>query len=259
MHSKEFHSLDVFWFELIGVICWFNPIVYFMQKEIKLVHEYVADQKAALFLGSKKSYAQILLGSHFRANGNILVNNFYNKSILKTRIMMLSKEKSKKTAIVKYGLIAPLFLGMFVFTAACTESSLNSTSIEELAPQGLLKEESINSGNIIGEIEGDVLTNVEIAPQFPNGGVKKMYEFINKNIKYPKAAQSANISGRVFVKFVVDKEGKVRDPSILKGIGFGADKETIRIVKMMPKWNPGKQDGQPVNVYFTMPIFFQLE
>ncbi|MFT5884935.1 MAG: TonB family protein [Arcticibacterium sp.] len=237
VHSKEFHSLDVFWFELIGVICWFNPIVHFMQKEIKLVHEYVADEKAALFLGSKKSYALVLVGSHFKANGNVLVNNFYNKSILKTRIVMLSRQKSKKTAIVKYGLIAPLFLGMFVFTAACTESSLNSTSIEELAPQGLLKEESINSGNIIGEIEGDVLTNVEIAPQFPNGGVKKMYEFINKNIKYPKAAQSANISGRVFVKFVVDKEGKVRDPSILKGIGFGADKETIRVVKRECKLN----------------------
>ncbi|MFT7249112.1 MAG: protein TonB [Arcticibacterium sp.] len=146
-----------------------------------------------------------------------------------------------------------------MIAAVCPESPSNSTSIEELAPQGLLKEESINSGNIIGEIEGDVLTKVEMAPQFPNGGVKKMYEFINKNIKYPKAAQSANISGRVFVKFVVDKEGNVRNPSILKGIGFGADKETIRIVKMMPKWSQGKQNGEPVNIYLTMPIFFQLE
>jgi len=149
VHSKEFHSLDVFLFELIGVICWFNPIVHFMQKEIKLVHEYVADEKAALFLGSKKSYAQILVGSHFKANANVLINNFYNKSILKTRILMLSRQKSKKLAIVKYGLIAPLFIGMLIFAAACTESPLNSTSIEEVVPLELGQQETINSKNIV--------------------------------------------------------------------------------------------------------------
>jgi beta-lactamase regulating signal transducer with metallopeptidase domain len=104
VHSKGFHSLDNFCFELIRVICWISSKVHLTRKEIKLVHEYMADEKAALFLGPKKFYAQILVGSRFKINGNVLVNNFYNKSTLKTRIMMLSRHKLKKSTVAKYGL-----------------------------------------------------------------------------------------------------------------------------------------------------------
>ncbi|MFT5885502.1 MAG: protein TonB [Arcticibacterium sp.] len=106
--------------------------------------------------------------------------------------------------------------------------------------------------------EEQIFTAVEQAPEFP-GGVKEMYNFINSKIKYPPAAQRANISGRVFVKFVVEKDGSIGKIDILKGIGFGCDEEAERVIKSMPKWNPGRQNGKNVRVFFTMPVFYQLE
>ncbi|AWV98911.1 M56 family metallopeptidase [Arcticibacterium luteifluviistationis] len=253
VHSKEFHSLDVFWFELLGALCWFNPVAHFMQKEIKLVHEYIADAKASEQLGSKKAYVKVLVSSHFKTNSNVLVNHFYNKSILKTRIMMLSKEKSKKKALLKYGLTAPLFLGMLVFAAACVNDNtelqptidLEQTTVVAYAPKKSLT-------------EGQIFTAAEHNPEFP-GGTSELYRHINREIIYPVEAQRASIEGRVFVKFVVRKDGTVGDATILKGLGFGLDEEVKRVIDTMPTWKPGTQDGKPVNVYFTMPFFFELE
>jgi TonB family protein len=106
--------------------------------------------------------------------------------------------------------------------------------------------------------EDEIFTTVEYQPEFP-GGIKEMYGFIGKNLKYPSAAQRANVSGKVFVKFVVEKDGSLGDIQILKGIGFGCDEEAQRVSKSMPKWNPGKQNGRNVRVFFTMPISFVLE
>ncbi len=106
--------------------------------------------------------------------------------------------------------------------------------------------------------EEEIFTAVEQQPEFP-GGTSEMYKFINSNIKYPAAAQRANISGRVFVKFVVEKDGSIGKVEVLKGIGFGCDEEAVRVIKEMPKWNPGRQNGKNVRVWFTMPVFYQLE
>lgn len=106
--------------------------------------------------------------------------------------------------------------------------------------------------------EDEIFTTVEQNPEFP-GGIKEMYSFIGKNLKYPSAAQRANVSGKVFAKFVVEKDGSLGDVQILKGIGFGCDEEAQRVLKSMPKWNPGKQNGRNVRVFFTMPISFVLE
>ncbi|WP_304235342.1 energy transducer TonB [Jiulongibacter sediminis] len=106
--------------------------------------------------------------------------------------------------------------------------------------------------------EEEIFTAVEQQPEFP-GGTSEMYKYIGNNIKYPAAAQRANVSGRVFVKFVVEKDGSIGKIDVLKGIGFGCDEEAIRVIKSMPKWNPGRQNGKNVRVWFTMPVFYQLE
>lgn len=106
--------------------------------------------------------------------------------------------------------------------------------------------------------EEEIFTTVEQQPEFP-GGVGAMYGYIGKNINYPSAAQRANVQGKVFVKFVVERDGSIGDITILKGIGFGCDEEAERVIKSMPKWSPGRQNGRNVRVYFTMPINFKLE
>ncbi len=110
-----------------------------------------------------------------------------------------------------------------------------------------------------GEINGKTVFSVaEKAPEFP-GGVQELFKYLGQNIKYPEAAIKANVSGKVFVNFVVTSEGEIEDIQILKGIGFGADSEAMRVVKTMPRWKPGMQDGKPVNVRYNLPISFQTD
>ncbi len=106
--------------------------------------------------------------------------------------------------------------------------------------------------------DNSILETVEKLPEFP-GGMAEMYKFINSHIKYPSAAQRGNISGRVFVKFVVEKDGSIGSIEILKGIGFGCDEEAARVIKSMPRWSPAKQNGKSVRVYYNMPVFYRLE
>ncbi|MBN1650767.1 MAG: energy transducer TonB [Bacteroidales bacterium] len=106
--------------------------------------------------------------------------------------------------------------------------------------------------------EQHIFLVVENMPEFP-GGEAAMYKFIGKNIEYPRMAKESGISGRVFVTFVVERDGSVTDVQILRGIGGGCDEEAIRVIKMMPKWTPGKQRGKPVRVQYRMPIKFTLQ
>jgi periplasmic protein TonB len=106
--------------------------------------------------------------------------------------------------------------------------------------------------------EEEIFTAVEQQAEFP-GGTSAMYKYLGENIKYPAAAQRANVSGRVFVKFVVEKDGSIGNIEVQKGIGFGCDEEAIRVIKSMPKWNPGRQNGKNVRVYFNMPVVYKLD
>ena len=98
---------------------------------------------------------------------------------------------------------------------------------------------------------------VEVQPEYP-GGINAMYEFIQKNLKYPESAKKKGIEGRVFVQFVVEKDGSLSSFQVLRGVSDDIDAEAVRVLKMMPKWKPGMMDGKPVRVHFTMPFKFQL-
>ena len=88
---------------------------------------------------------------------------------------------------------------------------------------------------------------------------KKMLEFIYGNIKYPPIARENGVEGTVVIRFVVDKDGSVKAPEIVRDIGAQCGAEALRVVKKMPKWNAGRQRGQPVKVYFNLPVKFRLE
>jgi protein TonB len=102
------------------------------------------------------------------------------------------------------------------------------------------------------------LTFVEQQPGYPDGD-EALYAFIQKNIHYPAQAMEFNIQGKVYVQFVVEKDGKITSPTIKKDIGGGCGDEAIRVVKMLPNWKPGKQNGRAVRVYVVLPIKFQLK
>ena len=98
---------------------------------------------------------------------------------------------------------------------------------------------------------------VEQMPQFP-GGEKAMMKYVSENIKYPQEARDKDIDGRVFVSFVVEKDGSIGEVKVMRGIGGGCDEEAARVISAMPKWEPGKQKGKPVRVSYMMPITFKL-
>lgn len=114
----------------------------------------------------------------------------------------------------------------------------------------------IEDRKIVEEVMKPLLW-VEQMPEFP-GGESELYKYLENNIKYPPVARDAGISGSVYVKFVVNEDGKISGITILRGIGGGCDEEVIRIIKSMPPWKPGKQNGIPVPVYFNLPIKFTL-
>lgn len=106
--------------------------------------------------------------------------------------------------------------------------------------------------------EPEIFTVVEQMPEFP-GGEQERQKYLQKNIEYPPMARENGIEGKVFVQFVVNEDGSISDVTAIRGIGGGCDQESVRVVKSMPAWKVGKQNGQPVKVRFTMPVQFKLD
>ncbi len=104
--------------------------------------------------------------------------------------------------------------------------------------------------------ESKIFTVVEEAPEFP-GGLEALYQFLAANIKYPGGPDDC-VSGKVFVSFVIEKDGTVSDAKVVRKLHPAFDAEALRVVKLMPKWEPGRQDGKPVRVQFNLPINFNL-
>ena len=110
----------------------------------------------------------------------------------------------------------------------------------------------------VEDAEEEVFLVVEEDPEFP-GGLDALSKFIADNIKYPQLAKENNITGKVFVSFVVEKDGRVGQVKILRDIGGGCGNEAVRVVKMMPRWKPGKQRGKAVRTQFNLPVNFDLQ
>ena len=111
---------------------------------------------------------------------------------------------------------------------------------------------------VVDPDEGKIFTVVEEMPSFP-GGEEALLKYLSSQIKYPAIARENGISGRVYLSFYIDKDGKVKDVKVLRGIGGGCDEEAVRVVKAMPEWKPGRQNGRNVPVYYNVPVNFNLK
>ena len=116
---------------------------------------------------------------------------------------------------------------------------------------------SINAQSEETLVEEKVSDVVEEMPQFP-GGPSALFEYLSKNIQYPEAAKKNGIQGRVLVSFIVEKDGAISNAKVVKTVESSLDKEALRVVTTMPKWVPGKQNGEPVRVKYTAPLTFRL-
>jgi protein TonB len=131
------------------------------------------------------------------------------------------------------------------------EADQNTEVQEYVAPVKVAAEEESAE-------EAQIFMVVESMPVYP-GGESALYTYLAENIKYPQMAKESGIQGRVFVTFVVERDGSVTDVRVLRGIGGGCDEEAVRVVKGMPRWTPGKQRGKSVRVQYNLPVKFTLQ
>ncbi len=133
---------------------------------------------------------------------------------------------------------------------------------EDGVPEGLLPVEEAPPPAVVEEIPEEkpeeVFKVVEQKPEYPDGEAA-MLKFIYENIKYPPIARENGVEGTVYVKFIVEKDGSVSNVEVVRDIGAGCGEESMRVVKKFPRWNPGKQRGRPVRVFFNLPVKFKLE
>jgi protein TonB len=154
--------------------------------------------------------------------------------------------------------VAPVVTTDTTETTEINQDDLNKTAVNTNVGDEVVVEETVQETKVIEEeANAPIFTVVEEMPSFP-GGDESRIKFLQENIKYPQMAKESGIQGTVYVTFVVEGSGKVADVKVLRGIGGGCDEEAVRVVKMMPHWNPGKQSGKSVRVQFNMPIKFTL-
>lgn len=178
---------------------------------------------------------------------------------------MMNRQRSKSIGKLKYLLFVPVAA---LLAAACAGNQKQDTAeggpMEEIAVVGygvdsVEKQPAANMDVTAKDvIEGTVYDMVEINPQFP-GGNQELMAYLAKNIRYPVTAQENGIQGRVICQFVITKDGKVENIKVMRGVSPELDKEAVRVIQEMPAWTPGRQDGEAVNVRFTLPITFRLQ
>lgn len=279
-HVRQWHSIDVVISELACIFCWFNPFAWLMKREIRTNLEYMADARVLENGYDSKTYQYHLLGlSHQKAAATIY-NNF-NVLPLKKRIKMMNKKRTKEIGRTKYLMFLPLAALLMIISnieavarttkkiaaevIEAVDSQIEQPAPEVQALQAVPQREQDTKAVAYKEkaADKDTLDNpifevVEQMPEFPDGGMPALMEYFVKNIKYPEAAMKKGTQGRVTVQFVVEKDGSIANAKVLRGIDPELDKEAVRVVSMMPKWKPGMQKGQAVNVKYTVPVMFRL-
>jgi TonB family protein len=182
-----------------------------------------------------------------------IANNFSN-SLIKRRFHMMKKSKSEKKAAVKFLFALPAIVLGMLSVASYSFNPVNKNSIDDTRAININTPPGATSDN-----NDTVYTVVSKLPQYP-GGDKGRMSFIAKNIKYPEEARKNDITGTVYASFIIEKDGSVSNPKIIRSIGYGCDKEVIRVIKIMPKWQPGEDEtGNPVRVAYTIPVKFNLD
>jgi TonB family protein len=235
-HAFLWHTYDLMFFELFKVCFWWLPTAWFNIREIKKIHEYEADA-AAVKTCDVDQYSSILISSTLKTNGVQLASSFHDGLILKRLTAM--KKQAKKINGWKLAALSALCASLIIVFACSEERDDNSLSD--------------NSGG-----QGQIFTVVEANPEF-KGGLDAFYKSIMSEIRYPLQARQAGVEGRVDVQFVVEKDGALSEVKAIKGIGAGCDEEAVRVVKSLPAFQPGTQNGKPVRVRMVVPIAFKLQ
>lgn len=280
-HIKSGHAYDMLLAEILLLPQCFNPFASYLKQALKEVHEYQADE---LVLRDKaierKAYQYNLLCFAMQGDYDPICQFFripylYNNQ-LKNRIIMMNQER-KSSSKWSYLFALPIAAVMLWGGNSCSQEKKsdkdegmplvenlkdNKTKAQTPTKAEITEESNGVSCGVETEesetIDGEAIVCFAEEPcEFP-GGMGELMKYLGENIKYPEIAIQNEIQGRVIVSFVVSKDGSIRNAQVVKGVEASLDKEALRIVRSMPKWKPGKQDGKNINQKFTLPVIFRL-
>lgn len=252
-HIAHHHSWDILLAELMKIFQWFNPFIYLYKRELQSLHEYIADDDVVTNGADKRNYMMLILQQCTAVDFSDMSNNF-SLILTKKRIKMITKHEKAKGFWWKLLATLPVLALLLIVNARASAQQVKKTdqTVYEINTKDI-------TGVKIKNVDNDSIYQiVEVMPEFP-GGSAAMMNYLSKNIKYPEEAKEKGISGRVFLSFVIEKDGSVSDVKVARGIGKVCDDEAVRVVKAMPNWKPGLMKGKPVRVNYMLPIFFKLD
>lgn len=252
-HISHHHSWDILMVELMKIFQWFNPFIYFYKRELQSLHEYIADDDVVATGADKRNYMMLILQQCTAVDFSDMSNNF-SLILTKKRIKMITKHEKAKGFWWKLLATLPVLALLLIVNARASAQQMKKTdeTVYEISTKDITNVK-------IKKVDNDSIYQiVEVMPEF-SGGMEKMMDYLSNNIKYPEEAKEKGISGRVFLSFVIEKDGSVSNVKVAKGIGKLCDDEAVRVVKAMPKWKPGMQKGKPVRVTYMLPITFKLD
>ena len=250
IHVKHLHSFDIILSELLIAFQWFNPFAWMYRISLKEIHEYIADSKVIQKGYDSKNYMQLILNEIFGIQ-YFTMGSYFNNSIIKNRMIMMTKNKSSILSNLKLLVIPPIMLAL-ILVFSCTKKEESNTLEKPVNPT-----EQIKTIETFDDVE--IFFIVEEMPDFKGKGSDGFREYIAKNLNYPEVAAKNGISGKVFISFIVEPNGSVTNVKVARGVDPALDAEALKVVKSSPKWTPGKQKGKKVRVSFTFPISFVLQ
>lgn len=284
-HIRRCHSMDVAVCNIMIVFQWYNPAAWLLKRELQTVHEYEADE-AVLSAGVDATHYQMLLIRKAVGERLFSMANNLNHNSLKKRITMMKIKRTNPMQKAKVAFVLPL--------AAMTVAAFASQKVENLSEKVEQESEAFSSVSdnpvvrAVGETArvaavkvqeykaleeassmamakdtAEVKTgkkmpcsdNPEMFPRFPGGHIA-LFEYLSKNIKFPKSKENEDVKVRVVTTFTVEKDGSITDAKIVRSQGEAFDNEALRVINGMPKWIPGMQNGKAVSVKYTLPITF---
>ncbi len=258
MHVRCGHSFDLMAYTIVTTLQWFNPLVWIARTELKMLHEYEADE-LTINKGIDATQYQLLLVKKAVGAKRFQLANGFNHSKLKNRITMMHKNKTNKWMRLAYFLCIPAIIGAM---CCCAQNSKAGTTTEPEAMSDnavQAKSESQTISDTPEKKEPVPFNQVEVTPTFNGGDANTFSRWVNQQLKYPESCKKEGISGRVTLSFTVSETGKVTDVKVLRGVHEDLDNEAIRVVSSSPDWTPGKVDGKPVAVSYNFPIIFQTK
>ncbi|MCR4569276.1 MAG: M56 family metallopeptidase [Bacteroidales bacterium] len=255
MHVKCRHSLDLLLFSAFQLLFWWNPLVWITRTELKLLHEYEADE-GVLQKGIDATQYQLLLVRKSVGEERFTLASGFQHTKLKNRITMMLKNPTSGGMRWAYLALLPvLSLAMFAFNPV----KVHAAGVdEENGTPAILEETAISSPQ--DTTQSVPFQLVEVKPSFRGGDANEFSKWVNETLVYPAEAKKDTIQGRVTLQFIVDVDGSIVDAKVIRSAHPLLDAEALRVVSSCPeKWSPGIQGGKPVRVHYVFPVIFQLK